>query len=194
LAGAGGRHGRWVRRRAAARTTEDQVLVAWAEVTELLAWWRVTRRPSETYLEFERRAASRLRVPLGFDHDATAGLRQLSVDATAAEFAAGMLPSEVADRARETAEHVRRALVGVASKGQRLRLLADPRLAFGRRLGRDGALRPRPRPDGPSGGPGPGGGPSGGSGPAGGGDPTGGGDPAGTDRSWAGAGTGAGVR
>ena len=64
---AAGRRLRWrIRRRRSARFgTERQVLARWADVSELLAWWGVHRRASETDEEFAQRAADRIGHRLG---------------------------------------------------------------------------------------------------------------------------------
>jgi transglutaminase-like putative cysteine protease len=53
---------RWRYRRGSTRddNRDRQVLARWADVSELLAWWGVTRHPSETDDEFARRAADRI--------------------------------------------------------------------------------------------------------------------------------------
>jgi transglutaminase-like putative cysteine protease len=107
-----------------------EVLLAWAETSELLAWWRTARLPAETYLEFARRAARQLRVPLGFDRDALASLSLLAATATKAEYGATLSMSE-AETAVEAAASVGRALRGSATAWQRCRLALDPRLTIG---------------------------------------------------------------
>jgi hypothetical protein len=109
-----------------------EVLLAWAETLELLAWWGMRRRPDETYLEFARRAGTELRLPLAFDADAPTSLTHLARAATKAEYAgAGMAASDATD-ARTAAACLHRALVGSASGWQRARLVLDPRAAIGR--------------------------------------------------------------
>jgi transglutaminase-like putative cysteine protease len=58
---------RWRYRRGPSRSDQRdrQVLGRWADVSELLAWWGVTRQPSETDDEFARRAAHRISQQLG---------------------------------------------------------------------------------------------------------------------------------
>jgi hypothetical protein len=120
-----------------------QALLAWTETVELLAWWRIVRHPAETYGEFARRAARELRVPLGFDRDATAGLGLLAEAATKADYSRGLSAAEAHAAARAAAS-VERALRGSATTWQRWRLAVDPRLmvASGRPGHRDGELEP----------------------------------------------------
>jgi transglutaminase-like putative cysteine protease len=126
---------RWIRRLHRARRGSaqpaDAVLVAWIDVSELLAWWGMTRNPDETYLEFGRRVGHQLRLALAVDRDAGAALLSLARDATAAEYAPLVLTSEAPDRAAEALRSVETALIGAADFRQRIRLVLDPRLVFG---------------------------------------------------------------
>ena len=108
-----------------------EILVAWAETTELLAWWRTRRLPAETYQEFARRAATELRVPLSFERGAGASLIQLAAAATKAEFG-GQLSRAESEAAVAGAATVGRSLRGSATTWQRVRFALDPRLAAGR--------------------------------------------------------------
>jgi transglutaminase-like putative cysteine protease len=108
-----------------------EVLVAWAETTELLAWWRTRRQPAETYQEFARRAVKELRVPLSFDRQASASLIALATAATKAEFG-GRVTAADAEMAIEGAASVARSLRASATAWQRCRLAVDPRLSLGR--------------------------------------------------------------
>jgi transglutaminase-like putative cysteine protease len=108
-----------------------EVLVAWAETVELLAWWRTRRRPAETYQEFARRAAVDLRVALGFDRGAAQSLVELGSAATKAEFG-GRLSIAEAESAVKAAASVSHSLRSSATRWQRCRLAIDPRLAVGR--------------------------------------------------------------
>jgi hypothetical protein len=107
-----------------------EVLLAWAEVSELLTWWRTARHPAETYQEFARRAGRQLRVPLSYDHEASASLALLAAIATKAEYGSGLSAGE-AEAAVEAAASVGRALRGSATAWQRCRLALDPRLTVG---------------------------------------------------------------
>lgn len=107
------------------------VLVAWIDVSEMLAWWGATRHPDETYLEFAHRVSHQLRLALAVDRDASAALLGLAKDATAAEYAPAVLTAEAAGRAATALESIERALVGAADFRHRMRLVLDPRLVFG---------------------------------------------------------------
>jgi transglutaminase-like putative cysteine protease len=151
--------------------TAAPVLVAWIDVSELLAWWGVTRALDETYFEFARRAAAQLRLPLGVVPEAAPALLKLATDATAAEYAPSVLTSDTPLRALDAVRTIERALVRAASLKQRLRRVLDPRLVFGQAALRRGraaraATSLRTEPSGPEG-PGESGGPSGSDGPGG---------------------------
>ncbi len=107
------------------------VLVAWIEASELLAWWGMTRRSDETFLEFAQRSVDVLRLPLGLEPGSGSALLRLAGDSTAAEYAPGSLAEETPARAIEAVTTVERALVAAASRTQRLRRVLDPRLVFG---------------------------------------------------------------
>ena len=106
-------------------------LVAWIDVSEMLAWWGAIRHPDETYLEFAHRVAHQLRLALAVDRDASGALLGLAKDATAAEYAPDVLTAEAAGRAATALESIERALVGAADFRHRMRLVLDPRLVFG---------------------------------------------------------------
>jgi transglutaminase-like putative cysteine protease len=109
-----------------------EVLLAWAEVVRLLAWWGVRRRPSETASEFARRAAGELRTPLNIDHSAEGALIKLARAATKADYASIALTAEEAEAATAQAAVVRAALTASATAWQRTRLVIDPRVGAGR--------------------------------------------------------------
>lgn len=108
--------------------TRAELLLHWAELIDLLAWWGVRRRASETYREFAHRAAIELRLPLSQEATAVECLLQLAEAATKAEFGLGSVsPGEVEASAQHLAV-IKRALLHSASGAQRLRLAVDPRL------------------------------------------------------------------
>jgi transglutaminase-like putative cysteine protease len=109
--------------------TRAELLLTWSELLDLLAWWGVRRLPSETYRELAHRAAIELRIPLSLEPTAVHALIELADAATKAEFGLGSLTeAEAAEAAIELAA-VKRALLGSATKPQRLRLAVDPRFS-----------------------------------------------------------------
>lgn len=118
---------RWDRRRRAARTGADRVLVSWHEATDVLARGGVGAQPSETPLEY----ASRL-SDAGV-HDAPL-VQAMADDVTVAAYARDDVPDEVVGRtddARRELEHGRWSRASLADK---VRWLADPRPLLRRRL------------------------------------------------------------
>ena len=110
-----------------------EVLLAWAEATELLAWWGVRRRPSETYMEFGRRAVEALRLPLSFDPDAARSVLSLARGGTMAEFSSLPITTAEANSAGEALAALKRALISSAPALQKWRLVLDPRVTVTRR-------------------------------------------------------------
>jgi hypothetical protein len=109
-----------------------EVLLAWAETGDLLAWWGVRRRLNETYVEFAERAGAELRMPLSLDHDAERALSRLATAATKADYSRlGLTAGEGAAATAEAAA-IRRALTESATAWQRARRIIDPRVAVGR--------------------------------------------------------------
>jgi transglutaminase-like putative cysteine protease len=82
---------RWRYRRGPYREDgrDRQVLARWADVSELLAWWGVDRKPSETDDEFAERAAHRIGRQLGEPSPwLVGGVRRMAGLAREATFAA----------------------------------------------------------------------------------------------------------
>ena len=131
------------RRRARARSDDEapneavvtraEILLAWAETEDLLAWWGCRRRPEETYLELGRRAGTTLRMPLAVEAGAARALTDLAALATKAEYAGLRLDADEGRGAVEAAQTIRRALLRAASGWQRVRLVVDPRTTAGYR-------------------------------------------------------------
>jgi hypothetical protein len=105
------------------------LLLTWSELLDLLAWWGVRRLPSETYRELAHRAAIELRGPLSLEPTAVHALLELADAATKAEFGLGSLTEVEAHDAAVELSAVKRALLGSATKPQRLRLAVDPRFS-----------------------------------------------------------------
>jgi transglutaminase-like putative cysteine protease len=108
-----------------------EVLMAWAETGDLLAWWGVRRRPNETYTEFADRAVAELRTPLSLDHDAGHSLAVLARAATKADYSRAGLSAEEGSAATAHAATIRHALIESATAWQRARRIIDPRVAAG---------------------------------------------------------------
>ena len=104
-----------------------EVLLTWSELLDLLAWWGVRRRPSETYRELAHRAALELRGPLSLEPTSVSLLLGLAEAATKAEFGVGSITPEEADGAAANLAVVKRALLRSATSAQRIRLVVDPR-------------------------------------------------------------------
>jgi hypothetical protein len=109
--------------------TRAEVLLTWSELLDLLAWWGVRRRPSETYRELAHRAALELRGPLSLEPTSVGLLLDLAEAATKAEFGMGSITPEEADAVAADLAVVRRALVRSATGAQRIRLVVDPRFS-----------------------------------------------------------------
>jgi hypothetical protein len=132
---------RWVvrRRRAAAVTPSERVLVAWQEAEEMLAQAGHARRPSETATEYAGRAGPAA-------GSAEVELVGLARTTTVAGFAPEGVPPEAADAADQAAASVERAVRAQSSAGRRLWWTLDPRpvltaLRARRRGDRPGAER-----------------------------------------------------
>lgn len=108
--------------------TRAELLLTWAELIDLLAWWGVRRGPSETYRELAHRAAIELRGPLSLEPTSVNALLQLAESATKAEFGLGSLTAAEAEAAAADLAAVKRALLRSSTARQRLRLKVDPRL------------------------------------------------------------------
>lgn len=94
------------RRWRAATTTEDRVLVAWAEATELLGRIGVARREAETPDEYARRAPAAVTMPA-----ATAThLTSLAQQVDRAAYAGDRLPAEAAEEAVLTGSAIKAAV------------------------------------------------------------------------------------
>jgi transglutaminase-like putative cysteine protease len=109
-----------------------EALLAWAEATELLTWWGVRRRSSETYMEYGRRAIEALRLPLSFDPDASRSVLVLARAGTTAEFSARPISSAEASETGEALAALKRALISCAPALQKARFVLDPRVTLGR--------------------------------------------------------------
>jgi transglutaminase-like putative cysteine protease len=118
-----GRRLRWRLRRAwDAKGGADRgaVLSSWAYVSELLAWWGVARRPSETDDEFARRAAHRIGLQLREPSPwLGVGIVRMAGLAREAEFAESMPPTRPREAALVAAE-IRQRLWRSASARQML--------------------------------------------------------------------------
>jgi transglutaminase-like putative cysteine protease len=119
-----GRRGLVRRRRAAARTASDRVLVSWQEVEEALALAGHPRRRSETPAEFAARSAPEVGA-------AGTQLARLAVDTAAAGFAPSGVPADAVPQAELAAEAVAGELRARASAMRRLRWALDPRPLVG---------------------------------------------------------------
>jgi hypothetical protein len=108
-----------------------EVLMAWAETGDLLAWWGIRRRANETYAEFADRAGAELRTPLSLDHDAGHALSVLARAATKADYSRAGLTAEEGSTATAQAATIRHALIESATTWQRARRIIDPRVAAG---------------------------------------------------------------
>jgi transglutaminase-like putative cysteine protease len=119
------KHLRLRRRREAAATPADRVLVAWEEATEDMAAAGLAPRPDETAVEY----AHRVRKAAG---PAGAPLTRLADDTTAAAWSAGGVAEEVATRAEKEAAGVATELKAQATRRERIKKAMDPRLLFDR--------------------------------------------------------------
>jgi transglutaminase-like putative cysteine protease len=120
------------RRRPAPRpevVTRAEVLLTWSEAVDLLAWWGIRRRPSETYRELAHRAGIELRGPLSVERDAVHALLELADAGTKAEFGYGQVSDLEVEVAAADLATLKGALLTSASAAQRLRLRVDPRLS-----------------------------------------------------------------
>jgi transglutaminase-like putative cysteine protease len=115
-------------RRAKAPGPSGRVLVAWADAADALSWWGVERLPSETLFEFVRRVPLVLTLPHGPELEVNSALRDLAVEATAAEFGPPGAAAGGVERSQEAAHRIRRALTDSASIALRVRALLDSRL------------------------------------------------------------------
>lgn len=114
------RRARRKRRRTAARSAAERVLVAWTEADESLRVARARRRPSETLAEHARRAGGS--VP----PDAREALQRLASDATSASYSEVVSPDTVPS-AVEAAERVEKSVWSQATRGAKLKRALDPR-------------------------------------------------------------------
>ncbi len=112
--------GRWGRRRRAAQSEADQVLVSWHETESVLARSGVAPRPSETPTEFAARAARTVRIDDG-------GLERLADHVTQAAYSGGAVAPEVVTDADGIRDKVSRTLHDRADLRTRLNWRADPR-------------------------------------------------------------------
>jgi Transglutaminase-like superfamily/Domain of unknown function (DUF4129) len=112
--------GRWGRRRKAARSEADQVLVSWHETEAALARSGVAPRPSETPAEFAVRAARTTRIEDG-------GLERLAAHVTEAAYSGGTVAPEVVADANGIRDQVTRTLHDRADFRTKLTWRSDPR-------------------------------------------------------------------
>jgi transglutaminase-like putative cysteine protease len=112
--------GRWGRRRRAAHTEADQVLVSWHETESALARAGVAPRASETPSEFAARAARTTRI-----EDGT--LERLAGHVTQAAYSGGEVAPAVVTDAEGIREQVSRTLHDRADLRTKLGWRADPR-------------------------------------------------------------------
>lgn len=108
------------RRRARARDPEAVAVLAWEEATEALALAGLPRRPAETPAEYAGRVAA-------VDGPAAEVLPGLAAAVTAALFAPGPLPEEVARAATVAAAGVRSHVREVVPWRRRVVVALDPR-------------------------------------------------------------------
>ena len=116
---------RRLRRREAAVTAADRVLVAWTEATEDMTAAGLAPRPEETAVEY----AHRVRKAAG---PAGPALIRLADDTTTAAWCAGGVPADVAARAEAEAADVAGSLAAQATTRERVQKALDPRLLFKR--------------------------------------------------------------
>lgn len=109
------------RRRLAATTPAQRVLVAWAEAEEDLAATGLGRRRSETAAEYTARVS-----PVGGE-SVSRHLGVLTIDAEAAAWSGGGVEPEVAVRAEENAAALGTALRAEATPVRRVARALDPR-------------------------------------------------------------------
>lgn len=114
---------RRAKRRAAATSPADRVLLAFTEVDEVLAQAGHGRRPAETASEFAHRISRTAPLPA----PATAALRDLAGDVAAAAYGAGGADPQAAARAGAVVNTVTVALRARASARDRLVWALDPR-------------------------------------------------------------------
>lgn len=122
---------RWYRRRRRADggPPAAQVLTAWDEAVETLAWWGLQRRGDETVGEFAARAAAKLRFLLGGDSDEAGAVETLASLTERAAF--GESAPDDGDRAPLLAGRLARGLWYAAALERRVSLVLDPRHAWG---------------------------------------------------------------
>ena len=99
------------------------MLVYWQEANDVLAQAGAGRRPHETFREHANRAAPHAQL----QGDVSSALFRLAGDATAANYGANELPSEVVDRAEAAAAAVGEAVMAQQSRRQRVLWSIDPR-------------------------------------------------------------------
>jgi transglutaminase-like putative cysteine protease len=112
--------GRWGRRRRAARSEADRVLVSWHETEAALARSGVAPRLSETPAEFAARAARTMRID-------DVGLERLADHVTVAAYSGTAVEPELVNDADGIRDTVTRALRDRADLRTRLHWRMDPR-------------------------------------------------------------------
>jgi hypothetical protein len=112
--------GRWGRRRKAARSEADQVLVSWHETEAVLARSGVAPRASETPSEFAARASRMMRID-------DVGLDRLADHVTVAAYSGTAVAPDMVSDADEIRDQVSRTLHDRADLKTRLNWRIDPR-------------------------------------------------------------------
>jgi transglutaminase-like putative cysteine protease len=116
------RRARWALRRRRARRVgpAGEVLSYWSDVSELLAWWGVARRPDETDDEFARRAGIRLSARISEPAPSlTSGVSRLAGLAQEASFAP-VVPGDRPAEAAIVASEIHKKLIRAARATQLL--------------------------------------------------------------------------
>ena len=111
------------RRRLAASSPADRVLLAWREANDALRISGHGRRPHETFREHARRAGHEAQL----DRDTQTVLSRLAGDATVANYVDDDLPASVADRATLAAAAIEQAVLARTPKAQKFFRQVDPR-------------------------------------------------------------------
>ena len=111
---------RWDRRRRAAQTTGERVMVEWYETIGLLARSGIPPDPSETPMEYADRAARLGRLDPRM-------MARLADHATVAAYSADALPEDVVIDCAEVRRIVERTTWDRVDTRTKLRWLADPR-------------------------------------------------------------------
>lgn len=117
------RRRRRARRHRAARTADDQVMVAWADAGDSLAWAGLGRRRAETPAEYAARVGRSGSLP----PQPTRHLEALASEVVTTSYAPDGATPEAAGRARQAADSLAVAVRARASGWERVRRALDPR-------------------------------------------------------------------